>query len=161
MLAATFYIINPFVFTYPLDLFTPLHTTPPLTPTTVLQVGMDELENQTIQMWRHSEKTVASLQSSLVQIDPMQRYIRLPCKLEWTFLHEVYTNCILTVYRSVLTVYRSILTVYHSIQAVWGAVQYLKRLMHTNILIFFIPTLLFPFSSPLPSPPLPLPFQPL
>ena len=37
------------------------------------QVGMDELENQTIQMWRDSEKTVASLKSTLVQIDPMQR----------------------------------------------------------------------------------------
>ena len=37
---------------------------------------MDELENQTIQMWRDSERTVAKLKSSLVQIDPMQRYVK-------------------------------------------------------------------------------------
>ncbi len=36
---------------------------------------MDELENQTIQMFRKSERAVAKLKSSLVQIDPMQRYV--------------------------------------------------------------------------------------
>ena len=38
-----------------------------------LQVGMDELENQTIQMWRDPEKAFTSLKSTLVQIDLMQR----------------------------------------------------------------------------------------
>jgi 5'-AMP-activated protein kinase regulatory gamma subunit len=33
-------------------------------------VGMDELEEQTIQTWRESEKQVASVKSSLIQIDP-------------------------------------------------------------------------------------------
>jgi CBS domain-containing protein len=33
-------------------------------------VGMDELEEQTIQTWRESERQVASVKSSLIQIDP-------------------------------------------------------------------------------------------
>lgn len=48
-----------------------------LTAVASLQVGMDELENQTIQMFRDSERAVAKLKSSLVQIDPMQRYVSL------------------------------------------------------------------------------------
>ena len=35
---------------------------------------MDELENQTIRQWRDSEKSVTTLKSTLVQIDPGQRY---------------------------------------------------------------------------------------
>eukprot|EP00731_Ephydatia_muelleri_P030371 Em0021g894a len=34
--------------------------------------GMDELENQTIRMWRDSEQKVASLNANLIRIDPMQ-----------------------------------------------------------------------------------------
>lgn len=35
-------------------------------------VGMDELEEQTIQTWRVSEQEVTSVKSSLIQIDPLQ-----------------------------------------------------------------------------------------
>lgn len=35
-------------------------------------VGMDELENQTIQEWRASEQKVANVKSTLLQISPMQ-----------------------------------------------------------------------------------------
>ena len=39
------------------------------------QVGMDELENESIQQWRDSERKVARVTSTLVRIDPEQRYI--------------------------------------------------------------------------------------
>ena len=39
----------------------------------LIQVGMDELENQTIQEWRASERKVANVKITLLQIDPMQR----------------------------------------------------------------------------------------
>lgn len=53
------------------DRFTPLSLSPSL-----LQVGMDELENQTIQQWRESEqKVVKSLKSILVRIDPPERSV--------------------------------------------------------------------------------------
>ena len=42
---------------------------------TCVQVGMDELENQTIRQWRDSEKSVTTLKSTLVQIDPEQRCV--------------------------------------------------------------------------------------
>ena len=42
-------------------------------PLPIQQVGMDELENQTICEWRDSEKKVTTLKSTLMQIDPRQR----------------------------------------------------------------------------------------
>ena len=36
---------------------------------------MDELENQTIQMWRDSEKELTNIKSTLLQIGPDQRYV--------------------------------------------------------------------------------------
>ncbi len=49
----------------------PTHTCPHTTPPS--QVGMDELENQTIQEWRDFEKKVVNIQSSLIQIGPEER----------------------------------------------------------------------------------------
>ena len=39
-------------------------------------VGMDELENQTIQEWRDFEKQVVSIQSTLIQIGPEERSVQ-------------------------------------------------------------------------------------
>ena len=49
---------------------------------------MDELENQTIQMWRDSEKELTNIKSTLLQIGPDQRYMYV-----YTHTHTLSHNC--------------------------------------------------------------------
>lgn len=58
-----------------------------------LQVGMDELENESIQQWRDSERKVARVTSTLVRIDPEQRYSTLHIYIHIQTLYHIHVVC--------------------------------------------------------------------